>query len=97
MRRLGTDKIVSNDFGQPKAGRSPSAWMRESRIQTGLGLFVPCGLRAKALVANCWRSWSNHIGGSHPSLGTIYKKAPLNEVLFIGNAVGVETEEFKQA
>jgi hypothetical protein len=30
-------------------------------------------------------------------LGTIHKKAPLNEVLFIGNAVGVETEEFKQA
>jgi hypothetical protein len=46
VRRIGTDKIVRNDFGQPKAGRSPSAWMCESRIQTGLGLFVPCGLRA---------------------------------------------------
>ena len=27
---------------------------RGGRIQTALGLFVPCGLRAGALVANCF-------------------------------------------
>ena len=28
--------------------------LRGGRIQTGFGLFVPCGLRAGALVGNCF-------------------------------------------
>ena len=54
------------------------------RIQTAFGLFVPCGLRANALVAHCCRSESNHIGGSHPPQHTISNAPRFTRLLNYG-------------
>jgi len=47
---------------------------RDGRIQIALGLFVPCGFRADALVENCLRIFSNQIMVLiRPLINSIYK------------------------
>ena len=62
-----------------------------------LRLFVPKGLRALRSLQIAGAISRTTSMDLIQSLNWIHKKAPLNEVLFIGNAVGVGTEEFKQA
>ena len=51
---------------------------RRRNNPNSLGLFVPCGLRADALVLHCWRNVSNQVGDSHPAAELQAQKSPAN-------------------
>ena len=64
---------------------------RDGRIQTGFGLFVPCGLRAGALVADCFAIGRTYYA-SHPVPGRHIQKSPAESeaVLYMVPRDGIE-------